>query len=312
MKCFGFENFLLTLILLFQVFVGYAQSISNLRLENGRVFPLKEDNQKLVFSYHVHNYGSTESYIKAHGKIWVVADKRAEFAGPTKLNVPASSVREILLSQPSNSRSFSLELIHLSRNSRRSNLVLPLSYNMYAPYGQELLPLPPQPSLYDMPPAPSLFQSPPEPKLLPNTVYRSVVNPVSVVSLLAGTAIVVFGQSVTNNINGNLSTELKPDEVMGAGLGIALLSLSFWKKRKHDSYASEQNRLKNQNFIHHWENEKNEIVVKNQNLQNRWNYACRQTELENQRILDSYQKQVNTVNEQNLRIKETFYIQIND
>lgn len=298
-------------ILILNLNIVNAQGLSNARVEQNRIYPLKEDNPHFVLSYVVKRRGAVETYLRSNRKTWELSDKRTEFAGKTNLKLSYSTIQRTLLSEPEASNKFSIEIIHLSARSKRSGITSPLSYKINAPFGDELFPAPEQPSLLAPPPEPTLLEYPPQPKLFSEKVSKHVVNPVSVISFLAGSAMAVFGQKITDEINGSSAHDIDPDHVIGVGVGVAVVSLGFWKKRKHDPVASEQNKFKNQKLIANWEREIRNKEIQNQKNKARWESENIKVETENRKILESYEEEVQRINKTNKTIKETYNIEIN-
>lgn len=301
---------IITIFLFFLQFGIYAQGVSNLQIVNNRIYPLQENNQPFVFSYNVAERGTIESYLRTNGKAFEIAEKRTEFAGKTNLILTYKTAQKTLLASLGNSNRFSIELIHLSARSKRTSVTLPLSYKINAPFGKELFPIPAQPILIVPPPQPPLLGYPVQPKLFSEKVNKQVLNPVAVLTFLAGSALAAFGPRITDQINGNTGNEINPDYVIGAGIGVAVLSLGFWKKSKYDPLASELNKQKNQSLVAGWERDTRNVNTQNRNMEALWKSENNRVEAENKKILESHDNEVQRIIENNQIIKESYYIEI--
>jgi len=305
------KKFIFFIIIIFSNL--YCQNLSNLELIDGYARPLLENDNGFLFSYYCHDRGKVEAFLQFDKFDISLFRNKIDNYGKTQVKIVNKIVYDKLSNSSSQVIGFDLSVYHYSLNTyKRSEIRIPLSAIVNAPYGKMLYQLPFKPidKLKSKLPKPvHMFnQKPDKPVLLGTDIRKSVVNPIAVLGLISGVSISIGGVYLKKKADDD-EKKMKIADVITVGGGIiALYSLVGITHYVDDTYSNEQNEEKNRNALWLWENECDKVDNFNRSVERKWEEENYSIERQNNNILESWEKENNRIMRLNDLIKKTFEI----
>lgn len=291
-----------------------SQGISWIIPKDSIAYPLRQNDNGILFSYFNNSYGKVGAFINFNNYIYEIFSDEEVVYGESNFNISARILKKIFSLENSN---YSGKII-MSHNSFSKNKYHQKETDIYirvnAPHGSTLYDYPTKPTLYNYPSKPNLYSYPTKPNLYRINNIKKKTSGLAILGITLGVGVTVGGIKVA--IDNNSGEETSENEKNEASLliagGLVLFSWSCSKLHYYedDYYLNSYNSQLNDNILEQWEMEKIDIYRYNENILEQWNVRKTGIYRLNERVLNQWNNKKNEVDRLNSLIINSVTIKI--